>query len=378
MRFDQVTLPGSNSAGSGFDGIPQECGGDPGNDCIFRTQGLNITAQLDLGIRYLSLDICFLPENCNEDRYDNLDSSRLVACRGSETDVVSFNGFEYSGSLTEILRQVDEWMRNNTDEVIGIHFTRNIPEADRPRVFDAAIPLMEAKWGQGAASNSSATEMNTYHHDNSLWPTLREAVTENQRIFVFVDPELNPGDISRPWKNPAPMVNFELSDFDRLCSDLVSQASFCNGTGERELIILTGHTLAVCMDEGQIMCGRFLQTASNDCYDFREEENRTVNVVLVNYPESGIGANSVISVVDELNNRNINRFRVVMEIVTSESPTTTDDPLPMTGSGDDLMTEFSTLTTSSATSTWSDSSTVPSYLVILALSALISSLHGSC
>ncbi len=371
LRFDQVTFPGSHSAGSGFDGIPRECDGSQGNTCVFPTQSLSITEQLELGIRYLTLDICFLPQECDESTHDNLDSSRLVACRGSETDP-NFNGFSYGGSLVEILRQVDEWMRNHRNEVIGIHFTRNVPTADRSQIFSSLIPVLESKWGQGA-SNASATQMSTFYETNSnTWPTLGKAVVDNQRIFIFADQELIEGEVSTLWKNPSPYQNYEPDTLDRDCNmpGIEVHALRCSGADDSDLIIAVGYTLAICIRTGQMSCNNHLQNASNICYGLREAANRTVNVVLVDFPQLGQGtAASVFNVTRELNDRNIERFR------SRDMAGSGDD-----GGGDVVVTSDSTLddTTSSATnSVLCSSSSRIACSITLTLFVLCSALHSA-
>lgn len=317
MRFDQFTFPGSHSAGSGFDGPPRLCTGIDANECIFRNQDRSITEQLGLGIRYLSLDVCSLPEDCDASSYGDLGASRLVSCIGSETDM-SFNGFAYGGSLVKILNQVDDWMRSNSGEVIGIHFTRNIPVGDRAPVFSSLVPLLEMMWGEGTANSSSrnaATEMSTYYSSNSnTWPTLRMAVETNQRIFIFVDNELSANDDSRPWINPTPFSTLAPQglSFGENCrqSGIFEHASRCNVTIARDedLVIAIGYTLVICINEGQASCNEILRNSTEVCYGLRQEGNRTINIVLVDYPNSGMDSNSVFAVVSDFNRRNVLQY----------------------------------------------------------------------
>lgn len=265
-----------------------------------------------------------------------------------------------------ILRQVDEWMRNNTGEVIGIHFTRNIPEEGRDIVFDNLVPLLEMMWGVGTTSSSdSATEMSTHFSSNSnTWPTLREAVRRNQRIFVFVDDELNVNSVIKPWINPAPFSALESQGWNQNCNDIFEHASRCNiSTGDEELIIAIGYTLAVCIDTGQESCNEKLQNATEICYGFRYGENRTVNIVLVDFPNLGSGQNSVFEVVSDLNTRNVQRF-------IGNRRTTTD--------GGDMTTILPQNTTDGSTSSASALPTNASISLLVTaflLSTVLSNLH---
>ena len=314
--------------------------------CIFVYQDLSIARQLELGIRYLSLDVCLLPDNCNSTSYNNLGNSRLVSCKGSDTDI-SFDGFAYGGSLVDILSQVDDWMRINTGEVIGIHFTRNQPVQDRAAVFSNLAPLLEMMWGEGTAnSNSSsgnsfvsATEMSTYYTSNSnAWPSLGVAVEENERIFVFVDDELSGNSESlRPWINPTPFstVAPEGFSFGSTCieSGILEDASRCNitTTGDADLVIATGYTLVACINDGQDSCNEVLENATERCYGLRQEGNRTVNIVLVDFPNRiTTGTVSVFEIVSDLNWRNVLQYVGASAISTSDELVTTFSVVPGT------------------------------------------------
>ena len=275
------------------------CDGEIINECIYKNHGSNITAQLEFGIRYLSLEVCVLADDCNTDAYDTLDSSRLVSCKGNAE-------FGYRESLIEILRQVDEWMLGNPNEVIGIHFTRVIPEADWEPVFSGIVPLLEAKWGEGASNTS--TGMNTYKSINSVWPTLRGAIEADERIFIFVDDELSQtGSIRPTWINPTPFSMPSLVNiWDGTCNSpgVIGHADLCNGTDDEELIVAIGYTLAICISNGQAACSGLLQNATDKCLKFRN--NRTVNVLLVDFPDSN--GSIVFEIVADLNQKNIERF----------------------------------------------------------------------
>ena len=320
------------------------CDGSDANLCIFVYQDLSIARQLELGIRYLSLDVCLLPDNCNSTSYNNLGNSRLVSCKGSDTDI-SFDGFAYGGSLVDILSQVDDWMRINTGEVIGIHFTRNQPVQDRAAVFSNLAPLLEMMWGEGTANSSSgnsfvsATEMSTYYTSNSnAWPSLGVAVEENERIFVFVDDELSGNSESlRPWINPTPFstVAPEGFSFGSTCieSGILEDASRCNitTTDDADLVIATGYTLVACINDGQDSCNEVLENATERCYGLRQEGNRTVNIVLVDFPNRiTTGTVAVFEIVSDLNWRNVLQYVGASAISTSDELVTTFSVVPGT------------------------------------------------
>jgi hypothetical protein len=265
---------------------------------------------------------------------------------------MSFNGFANGGSLTDILTQVDNWMRNNPGEVIGIHFTRNQPVGNRSAVFTGLVPLLEMMWGEGRASgneSASATEMSTYYSSNSdTWPTLGTAVGENRRIFVFVDDELSAIGPSRPWINPTPFSTLspEGLSFGTSCQatgpnfnpGIFEHASRCNASiaDNEDLVIAIGYTLVPCISEGQDSCNEVLQNATEVCYGLRQAGNRTVNIVLVDFPN--IETSSIFEIVSELNARNVQRY------VTN--PVTVDYGVDITTSSD--MTNIMSSATDSA------------------------------
>ena len=355
LRVDQFTFPGSHSAGSGFNGDLTACNSaEQVSQCVFRNQNLSIYNQLNIGIRYLSIDVCILPPNC-DDVYGDLSRSRLLSCQGSSTDE-AFGGFKYGGRVMDILTQVEDWMRNNTREVIGIHFTRNMPPSDRPQAFADLVEMLESTWGQGA-SNSS-TQMSTfYSRSNNSWPTLRQAIEENQRIFIFIDDEVNVNSAIKPWINPAPLLTFQPIIRNPTCISpgIIDFASNCNVSGT-ELVIAVGYTVAVCIENGQDMCNLILRNATQKCYGFRTVENRTVNILLVDYPERGMGQNSVFKVVQELNSMNVEQYVELPVTVTGTGTGTGTEPestttLDISGSGNETRTDASSAT-NSATNTF--------------------------
>ena len=318
LRFDQVTFPGSHSSGSGFNGELRNCEGIVGSQCLFRNHLLSITGQLDLGVRFLNLDVCHLSINCSDEAYGDLSTSRLVSCQGG--DDMLFQGFKYGGRVIDIFNQVEDWMRNNTEEVIGLHFTRNTPSDERDEVFSGLVQLLDLMWGE----QSSSTGLNSFYTTNNLWPTLKQAVESNQRIFVFFDEELIVnGTIMRSWINPPPSSTFQESPFNPSCMNpgILDHASRCDTTND--IVIAAGYTVAVCITNAQAACNYILLDAMEMCFSIRREENRTVNVILVDYPEmttNNVSVFSVAMVLNEMNVRNILNERST-EITSGERST---------------------------------------------------------
>lgn len=273
---------------------------------MFQNQNLSITEQLNIGIRYLDLDLCVLPSGCNATAFGDLSTSRLVSCQGSAT--TTFGGFRYGGRLVDIFDQVDNWTNSNRREVIGLHFSiLDKNGVEESSTVNGLVQLLEQYWGN-QSSNSSVSMSTHYLTNSNTWPTLGAAVERNQRIFVFFDEDLNDTISSRLWINPAPnSTSFPLTSWDPVCSSLNNQVSRCSGTGN-DLVIARGYTLALCIYNGQDQCNTILQNVIDRCYELRRRENRTVNIILVDYAESSPDRNTVFQVAAELNQRNVRDF----------------------------------------------------------------------
>ena len=83
---------------------------------------------------------------------------------------------------------------------------------------------------------------------------------------------------------------------------------------------MTGYTLAVCISTGQRQCNIHLPNVTDTCYESLEVTNRTVNVILVNYPESNVNPNTtVVQLALGLNERNVEKFLVNAETTSGET-----------------------------------------------------------
>ena len=213
-----------------------------------------------------------------------------------------FQGFRYGGRVIDIFNQVEDWMRSNTEEVIGLHFTRNTPSDERDEVFSGLVQLLDLMWGE----QSSSTGLNSFYTTNNSWPTLKQAVKSNQRIFVFFDEELigNRNNIMRSWINPPPFSTFQESPFNPSCMNpgILDHASRCDTTND--IVIAAGYTFAVCITNAQAACNNILFNAMEKCFSLRRKGDRTVNVILVDYPEMNISVFAVTTVLNELNVKN--------------------------------------------------------------------------
>ena len=257
LALNQFTFPGTHSSGSGFSGPLRFCqSGSVEDGCIWQNQNRSITAQLQLGIRFLTLDTCILPDHCVNVYGGGLSESRLMACQGG-MDEVPFGGYRYAGLITEVLRQINTWMNyeENRNEVIGLLFTNNSPETNKSAILKEIIRLLEQEWcpdgnGTEMCSNSGNVTLSTHYNQTNSWPTLSQVIDTNTRIFVFIEDGLNVDNLIRVWMNPAlSFYTFTKQSTNTDCSSLVESVQHCNTT--TELFSATGFVLGVCNDNVQ-------------------------------------------------------------------------------------------------------------------------------
>ena len=195
-------------------------------------------------------------------------------------------------------------MKLNTKEVIGLHFTKNTPSDERESVFHGLVQLLDVVW-----KSNSTTGLNSFYIINRSWPTLKQAIESNQRIFVFFDEELIGNRyIKKTWINPPPFSTFQETPLNPSCMNpgILDHASRCDTTND--IVIAAGYTVAVCITNAQAACNSVLFNAMEKCFRLRREGKRTVNVILVDYPEMITNNVSVFAVTMVLNELNVKNF----------------------------------------------------------------------
>ena len=317
-----MSFPGTHNSGSGFAGSLRRCDGDIESDCIWRNQNLNITAQLELGIRFLEIDTCLLTEGCDKTVYGSLGNSTLFTCYVRDATEIRF-----AGPITQVFKQVNDWMIANPREVIGLYFPADNPSSQGEEIYAELKRILESMW---LRSNSTMEEistgnvyMSTYFNMFGIWPTLEDAINTNERIFVFLDNSLS-SDLEQTsesplWINPTAVSTYvkpiQESNFCNVA--LASHAEQCDTNGS--IVLAVGFTLGVCLINGQENCNVFLPNATLQCYNLRRSNNRTVNVVLVDFPE--LVNSSVFEVVRVLNEENIRLYNPLSTVNSAATPT---------------------------------------------------------
>ena len=319
LAFNQFTFPGTHNSGAGFNGPMRRCRtGSVEDPCVWRNQNLNISAQLQLGIRFLTIDPCILPDDCVTDVYDDaINESRLMTCQGG-VRLTPYGGYRFGGLMIQVLNQINDWMEmeKNRNEVIGLRFTWNFfPKDQREMIVRELIDLLETKWysqlnDSDICSNCSGSNitLNSQYNRTGTWPTLSQAIESNSRLFVFLDDRLSvTEELKRVWMNPPPisMSSFMQPTWSSiLCYRIYESIQYCNTSSE--LVSADGFIpVGICNDHAQLDCNGRLENVTKECYSMRQQYNQTVNVILVNYPEQATSPNTVIDVAEKLNFINV-------------------------------------------------------------------------
>lgn len=291
LRINQATFPGSHNAGSGFDGLLYYWSGGPVTSCFYRNQGKSFSEQLAFGIRYFDIDSCYGKNealNCH--------------CPGGGKDCA------YAGSIEKGLLQIDGWMKSNPNEVVIIHFNRDSQEGYRGKIAKSIEAVLLKLW---PPNNAHELAMNTYYKDNNEWPTLKEAVTSNQRIFLFMDNGLatylprynwliqNDYIIASTWDtNPVTLS----------CSAITTNAEF-NCFSNAEFIELSAFgSYGLCTWDMATLCSKWLGEALEACYQERKLNGKTVNILLVDWSDYYSGKESVVNKAKFMNQKNIKKY----------------------------------------------------------------------
>lgn len=294
LKFNQVSFAGTHNSGSGFDGSLRSCNGQIEDDCIWRNQNLNITAQLDLGVRFLEVDLCLLQDDCNSTVYGDTGNSSLFTCYARE------NEFSYAGPVVRLVQQINDWMVSNPQKIIGIYFPDEFPGEQRTSIISELQVILEQMWLRGESVGSVL--MSTHYNTYGQWPTLSQAIAANERIFIFLDLKSKNEQTSvMMWNHQSIFSTYvKPSQENNACEDrLLDLADRCNST--EDILIEAGVALGICIFTGQNNCNRILLNATIKCRNERNES--TVNVVAVDFPE--LISSTVFEIVLLLNQQNI-------------------------------------------------------------------------
>ena len=296
LRIDQVTFPGAHNAGAGFNGGLYYSNGLPALQCAYRNVDSNFYVMLKRGIRFFDIDTC-------------VRNGHVESCHNTA----------YAGPLSKAFDQIDNYMKCHKNEVIILHFNRDV-EGDRPTVAKKLVTELEKRWNPDKANNQLKMHMSTYPN----WPTLRQAIETKQRIFIFMDNNLAEH-ISKPYIYNRNFFFRSTYESGIIVTDIIgcvgiigSASRQCKQESDSGFIELAGFgTISAtsvflgpsCVKGMAKLCSRSLKRAAEVCYKQREKHNKTVNVLLVDYPVSEYyPKQSVVDIAKFMNEKNIKTF----------------------------------------------------------------------
>ncbi|XP_078383948.1 uncharacterized protein LOC144666391 [Oculina patagonica] len=304
LRINQATFAGTHNSGAGFGGIlyyHTKIGlSIPAWSCWYRSQGQSITKQLDNGIRYFDIDTCFV------------DSGRWE--RGPWT----CHSGAYGGSIRKMLQQINEWMLRNPTEVVIIKFGRDTVHSKAEKIGSEILEQMKNLWEPTKEKTAlKHLTLNDHRRRSWKWPTLGEAISSNQRIFLFMDNRLLGNsyyryrwvyyanyEISLSWK---PMNLIESSGCSKMVGAIQKRCaeSYFYDFMEVDLFLTWG----LCVKHLADWCNQYIDEASKKCFNERlSRQKATVNFIVVDWAGRTHGANKISEVAKRRNEQNVKFF----------------------------------------------------------------------
>ena len=292
LKIDQVTYPGSHNAGSGFDGILKYWSGVQCSSCWYRNHGKSFSEQLAFGIRYFDIDTCYGKKealNCH--------------CTASRKDCC------YSGSIEKGLTEIDSWLKSNPNEVVIIHFNRDSQTGYRKEIAKSLEATLLTLW---PPTSTRGLTMNTYFKKKGRWPTLKEAIRRNQRIFIFMDNGLMQHlGSSHDWvvqSNYYIKSSWDTVKVTSSCSSITTNAkSKCDSRNTFMSLAAFG-SYGLCTWDMAKVCSKWIGEAQEACYQKRKSYRKTVNFLLVDWLDYYSGEESVANKAKFMNQKNIKEY----------------------------------------------------------------------
>ena len=324
LRFNQVTWPGTHNSGSGFNGTLRFSNGLPAPSCIYRNQDMNYTAQLDFGVRWFDIDLCWVTDQ----EATTVVPAGLWTCHS--------NG--YAGTVDEILRQVNEWLHlsPNYNEIVSLFFNGDYDRSRSEPIAKALNDLLERYWTVQLMVKRSRSflTMNTDLNTTGEWPQLQRVIGRNERVFVFLHESLQLGD--QPWAHD-PVSSQDPSEVIKdSCNSLISfTRGACNVCTDLWGIDAIG-SRGNCISRTAEICNTVTYNVTRDCFDLRMQYGKTLNVIEVDFPDRAPENLLVVDIADKFNDLNVQYFlspsppepRNATDCTPAFTPTPSPSPRP--------------------------------------------------
>ena len=287
LQIDQITFPGSHNAGSGFDGHLHYSSGILAVSCFYRNHGKSFSGQLEFGIRYFDVDTSY-------------GKTEALNCHCSGKTCA------YTGSIKKGLLQVDTWMKSHPNEVIVIHFNRDVQSGYHAKIAKSLENSLLSIW---PASTSGKLGMNSVYKAHWKWPTLGDAISSNKRIFIFMDKTLT---ILKPYdwlvqSNGRIASTWATNAVSSSCSGITTNAKNKCDKYTDFIDLSAFGSYGLCTWHMAKVCSKWLGQAANQCYKLREVYGRTVNFLLVDWSDYHKGKESVVNKAKFMNQKNIKK-----------------------------------------------------------------------
>ena len=288
---------------------------------------MNYTAQLEFGIRWFDIDLCFV----TEEEETEFVPAGLWTCHSNS----------YSVLIDEVLEQVDYFLSFNYDEVVTLNFNGDYDLSRSGPIAEALNELLLSYWGDvilpRRKRGRSPLSMNDFFNQTGEWPVMHiNAIYTNHRVFVFVHETLQLGNQTWahdtiPRTSPSEIIKDScdgLIDFTRGACDVCTDLFGVQAIGSR----------GNCIFETAEICNTVTVNVSRECFDLRMEYGKTLNYITVDYPARAPDGLSVVDVANVLNDINVDVFLInpppdpfpnATDCYPGFVPTPSPSPLPL-------------------------------------------------
>ena len=292
LRLDQITLAGSHNAGSGFDGILHYWIGLPASSCLYRNHQRSFSAQLEIGLRFFDIDTCY-------------GETEALNCHCTIGE-----GCAYGGSIEKGLSEINNWMKSHPSEVIVIHFNHDVQDYKRAEMYESIKNSLLKFWSPNTSGNLA---MNSFYKSHGLkWPVLKDAVSSNERVFVFMDDILyHHADKNYGWlvrSNELIASTWDINPVSASCSSISINAKKKCDINTTFIDLSAFGSYGLCKWDMATVCSKWLGEAGDACYELREKSDRTVNFLLVDWSQYYSGKESVINKAKFMHQKNIKKY----------------------------------------------------------------------
>lgn len=230
----------------------------------------------------------------------------------------------YAGPVKKILNQINDWLNKpeHSNEVVVIKFGRDVEVDFKPQqIYESILgDLKKLGWKPTPSTkNAKSLTANAEFGKNYQWPTLRDAINTNQRVFLFFSEKLMKFKSSyefqgNPWILTAELeVKITWPEVGGDCSGIVAKIAencetFKHHDGLLELDVF-GFSVTVFTWDMQKRCDQYMQKSMDECFAVTKKYHKTVNAVLADWVDRSKSPNTVLDVARKQNERNIAMFK---------------------------------------------------------------------